>query len=429
MTFPPDLLKFILSSLLHFSWICLFLVLLLGFHKAWMYYVNNRFWRSKDWVLLEIHLPQSVEVTPKSTEQMLAGLHGGYKTPSLIQKYWDGYIQTNFSLEIAGINGEVHFFIRCERGFRNLVESQVYAQYPEAEIFELEDYTKNLPFDLPNKDMDVWGSDIVLVNDDIYPIRTHPYFKEQEIEGGIIDPLASFSEIFSHLKQGEQIWMQILISPTNDPWQKKSEEERDKLIGKASEKTPSTGFAQTREILAEEGKDWLHKAGEVFFGLKSVSSLDDKKEERQLPSLMQHLAPGTQEKVKAIESKATKIGFISKIRFVYIGTRDIFTKANVSAISGAFKQFSALDLNGFKHGPKTKTSAYYVKEEKRLTYRKRKVLMNYRYRSFDGDSPYILNVEELATMFHLPSYIVRTPMMPRVEAKKGEPPAGLPIYP
>jgi len=427
MTFAPDLLKFILYTLLHFSWIFLFLIFLWGFHKAWMYYVCNRFWRAKDWVLLEIYLPQLVELTPKSTEQMLAGLHGVYKGPNLIEKYWHGYKQPRFSLEIAGINGEIHFFIRCERKFRRLVESQVYAQYPEAEIFESPDYTANVPFDLPNKDWDVWGTDLRLVSDEIYPIRTHPYFKEQEIEGGIIDPLASFSEIFSHLRQGEQVWVQILISPTHEPWQKKSEQERDKLIGKAPEKKSKTGFTQTGEILQEEGSGWGRAATEVLFGTKLGTAAETKQEERVLPSLMQHLAPGTQEKVKAIELKATKLGFTSKVRFVYLGTRDIFTKANVSAIAGAFKQFSTLDLNGFGNGPKTKTSVDYVREQGRLLYRKRKILMYYRYRTFDGDLPYIFNIEEIASLFHLPSFIVKTPMMPRVEAKKGEPPVGLPV--
>tara|TARA_Y100000310_G_scaffold10036_1_gene10746 strand:+ start:4560 stop:5849 length:1290 start_codon:yes stop_codon:yes gene_type:complete len=423
-----EILQLIKSIFWHFAWLPIFFILLYLFHEYWMYYVNNKFWRAKDWALLEIKLPQRVPVTPKATEQMLAGLHGACKGPNLIEKYWDGYIQARFSLEIVGINGEIHFFIRTERKFRNLVEAQVYAQYPEAEIFEIEDYTKNLPFDMPDKDRDLWGSDLVFIKDEVYPIRTHPYFKEIEAEEGIIDPLASFSEIFSHLRQGEQIWMQILIEPTHDPWQKKSEQERDKLIGAPEKEKPKSGLSQTISMIKQEGAEWGKKGSEVFLGIGSgEQDFADKKEERQLPSLMQHLSPGTQDKVKAVESKATKLGFNSKIRFIYIGTRDIFTKANVSALSGAFKQYSAQDLNGFMSGLSSKTSVDYFFEEKRKLYRKRKIYMNYRYRSFDGDPTYILNIEELASIFHLPGIIVQAPSLPRVEAKKGGPPAGLPI--
>ena len=41
----------------------------------------------------------------------------------------------------------------------------------------------------------------------------------------------------------------------------------------------------------------------------------------------------------------------------------------------------------------------------------------------------VLNVEELATIFHPPTYIVLTgPLIKREESKKMGPPAGLPIY-
>ena len=41
----------------------------------------------------------------------------------------------------------------------------------------------------------------------------------------------------------------------------------------------------------------------------------------------------------------------------------------------------------------------------------------------------VLNTEELATIYHPPTYIVLTgPLIKRVEARKTGPPAGLPIY-
>ena len=50
-----------------------------------------------------------------------------------------------------------------------------------------------------------------------------------------------------------------------------------------------------------------------------------------------------------------------------------------------------------------------------------------RARSFPPEKYFILNTEELATIFHLPGLEVKAPLFPRVEAKKGQPPAGLAI--
>ena len=39
----------------------------------------------------------------------------------------------------------------------------------------------------------------------------------------------------------------------------------------------------------------------------------------------------------------------------------------------------------------------------------------------------VLNTEELATIYHFPRQRCPTPSLARIESKKGEPPAGLPV--
>ena len=41
--------------------------------------------------------------------------------------------------------------------------------------------------------------------------------------------------------------------------------------------------------------------------------------------------------------------------------------------------------------------------------------------------PIILNTEELATIYHFPGVTVGAPSMPRLQARRAEPPAGLPV--
>lgn len=405
-----------------YIWIPLPFVLFWAFWQTWMYYINNKYLAGLDWVLLEINIPEQVEVTPKAMEQVMTGLHGIYKGPNLLEKYIQGMLPRFFSLEIVGINGDVHFFIRTETQFRNLVESQVYAQYPDAEISEAEDYSKLTPKIMPSKDWNLWGTEMILANADYYPIRTYPFFKEEETEEGMIDPLASLAEIMSRLKQGEQIWVQILISPRADAWHEKGFDLVNKLIGKKVEKKKS--FLQA-SILVQETINWCQAVLKALFDITSAGAEKEEKKS-DWPSMMQHLSPGQRTRVEAIENKCSKIGFNSKIRFIYLGQRDVFAMGNVSAFMGAFRQFNFQDMNGFRPDPKTKSSIDYLFKKRRSTHRRRKILTKYRWRSMSGYKM-ILNIEEAASIYHCPGIYVKAPRMPRIEAKKGGPPVGLPI--
>ncbi|MFH1392433.1 MAG: hypothetical protein ABIG90_02000 [bacterium] len=415
-------LAIISATIKEYVWVPMPFVLFWAFWQTWMYYINNKYLAERNWVLLEINIPEQVEVTPKAMEQVITGLHGIYKGPNLMEKYIQGMLPRFFSLEIVGINGEVHFFIRTEMQFRNLVEGQVYAQYPDAEIREAEDYSRLVPKIIPSKDWNLWGTEMIFTKADYYPIRTYPAFKEEETEEGIIDPLASLAEVMSRLRHGEQVWVQILISPRSDDWHEKGFDLVNKLIGKAPSKKKS--FFDT-SIMVQETINWFQAVLKALF---EITSSGTEKEEKKpdWPSMMQHLSPGERAKVEAIETKCSKIAFNSKIRFIYLGKRDVFAMGNVSAFMGAFKQFNIQDMNGFKTDPKTKSSIDYLFKKRRSIHRRRKILTKYRWRSMSGYKM-ILNIEEAASIYHFPGIYVKAPRMPRVEAKKSGPPVSLPV--
>jgi len=409
-----------LATIFSFWWIPTVLILFWLFWKLWMYYINNTYASSLEWTLLEIRIPERVKVTPKAMEQVVSGLHGAYKGGNLIDRYIQGYLPHYFSLEIVGINGEIHFFIRTQARFRNLVEGQVYAQYPDAEIIQAEDYTKNVPKEIPSKDWNCWGSEVIFTNKKFFPIRTYPHFKEEETEEGIIDPLASLAEIMSRLNQGEQLWVQILISATHEPWQKDGRELVDELIGSPAKPKKKDIFDRIESGL---GKivEMPEKAG-----ILRTTDPAPKKDDKGVPSQIQFMPPGATKTVESVEAKIAKLGFNSKIRFVYLGRRDVFDMGNVAAFFGALKQFAGQDINGFKPDPKTACSIDYLFKRFRSNYRRRKVITKYRWRSISG-AQLILNTEETASIYHFPGLYVKAPQMPRIEAKKGTPPVGLPV--
>ena len=89
-------------------------------------------------------------------------------------------------------------------------------------------------------------------------------------------------------------------------------------------------------------------------------------------------------------------------------------------------------MNGFKPG--LKTDFDYPWEDfmgLRLARRKRKMLSAYRRRGFffqpEAQKPFVLNTEELATVYHFPGMLSQTPGLARIESKRAEPPVNLPI--
>jgi len=383
-----------------FLWLPLSLLLILW--DVWVIYVRTRYNSYQRWVMLEIKLPQEIAKSPRAIEVVFNSLHNTRKG-NLIEQFWEGFLSAWYSFEIAGINGEVHFFVYTSRFFQNLIESQIYAQYPNVEIVEVDDYTKFTTDALPGEKWNVWGAEYSLTKEDSYPIRTYIDMKLEDItkEEEKADPLSSLMEFFGSLRQGEQVWLQIIIQGAGNDWRKDGEKLLEKLLGKKKFETP-------KEM--EKSK--------MFF-----------------------LSPGESETVKAIERNISKIGFQTGIRFVYLARRDVYTAATFASFLGIMKQFNSLNLNGFV--PSYSTSVDYFFTNRR-EFRRQKNLIDYfrkrtmfypPYGSFlrkhesplGRPKPFILNSEELATIFHFPGRTAETPTLKRLEAQKGGPPLNLPV--
>jgi len=344
--------------------------------------------KSNDYIWLQIIPPDGIEKGPKSMESIFTGFHTWSK-PNFFENYCGWRIgQDRFSAEIAG-DGEhgVRFFFRIPKMGQALVESLIYAQYPEAEIYVVDNYTKDAPKDIPNKNWDVWGVTLKLLKPDCIPLRTHSEFQDP-ITNEAIDPLATLTEIMGRLSKDERIWFQIIFSPKNEPdW------------------VPQAN-AKVKEIMEK----FINESG---------GSLEDGFNVNKLP-------PGDQEVVKAIQNSLSRVAYKSTIRFVYMGKRESFNKATgVGGVMGAVKQFNDNNLNSLLPDNRTKTFANYHFQAPRLKYKQRKIVDTFRGIDRTGIS-YILTAEELATIFHFPTMNVTSGALNRVEAKKGQAPGNLP---
>jgi hypothetical protein len=394
------------------------------FKLLWMKYIRRKSQSALKWVLLEIIPPRELEKSPKLMESIYAGMAGVITTFNPIEIYVQGMMPAYFSLEMTGTEGSVHFYIRTLVNYRNLIEAHFYAQYPNVEIVEVPDYTTAIPVTVPNKDWDIWGTEFEFVKPDVYPLRTYPHF-EEDVTGKMIDPVAGLTEVMAQTGPGQHLWLQYLVNPRGDEqgWVK---EYGKKVVDELAGRTSSEKIGVLRQIahdFYEIGAN-LHKgllAQEVEF-----SGLEH--EEKDLGPLEFRLTPGERDVLKAVETNMSKQQFQTKMRFLYVGRKEGFSKPLVSAFIGGIKQFNDMTLNSVKPNNDTKTSVYSLFAKERLRFRQRLLHTHYRDRDWDDiNNTFYLSTEELATVFHLPDMAVMTPTIARVAAKRGGAPANLPV--
>ncbi|MFH0856441.1 MAG: hypothetical protein V1860_00910 [bacterium] len=407
------------------GWIPIVFVIIWGVWLMWIHFIQDEFVGKIKFILLAIDVPKNNEQTPKAVEQIFAHLAGAHSSPNLVEQYWDGYVQPWFSLEIISIDGYIQFLIYAPEMYRDLVEAAIYAQYPDAEISEVEDYADKVPQSYPDKEWDIWGTELILVRPDCYPLRTYQEF-EHSLSEDMKDPMAALLEMMGRLQEGEQAWIQIIINPIEQKWKEKCDNEVKKIV---KEKIPEKKTAVDSLLNGFLGQlnSFATSIGEIIV---SAGETKPEKKKDEPYNIVMNLTEGERVIVKSIQEKSAKIGYQCKIRQIYVGKKEVFSKQRgVSGIFGAIKQFNTNDRNSLKPEKKVViTKINYFFKKSREAVRKTKIVNNYRKRSLgNGTSKkFIFNIEELATLWHFPMMQVKAPLIKKAEVKKVEPPFNLP---
>ena len=326
-------------------------------------------------VTLMLEIPRANEKKELAAEQMFASLHGILRSRKELIR--EGELQEHMSFEIAAIEKRLRFYVTVPKHLQNFVEGQVYAQYPTVQIYEVPDYS-TAQITQPV----VSTVELDLVDNEVLPIKTFQSFE--------VDPLAAITATMSKLDSDEeQVWMQVLARPVDDDWHKKSSKFVERI--KNGKSTFTTGGA-------------LSYFGQIAWALFQPP------EESAKEKVTKDLSERDKSRVSAIEEKSKKLGYQIKIRVVYQGPDKATARLRMQAMVGTFKQFNTTNLNGFA--------------QKKQTYDVSGVA-EYQARHFIEKGS-ILNIEELASVFHLPHTNVETPNIVWATAKTAEPPANLP---
>ena len=110
-------------------------------YKVYITGKQNKYNQNLATVVLRVAVSKLNERGPIVAEQIFSALHGIKRNKGSFS-FLTGETMPRISVEIANVNNKIQFFIWTPRKFRNVVESQIYAQYPDVEIEEVEDYAK-----------------------------------------------------------------------------------------------------------------------------------------------------------------------------------------------------------------------------------------------------------------------------------------------
>ena len=326
-------------------------------------------------LVMQILVPRENDKTPLAAEQMFASIHG------ILGDSVKSFDVISFEVASSGDDG-IKFFVVVPRNLAKFVEGQIYAQYPNADIRYVDDYTSKKS-DTP---LFVTTGEVEFEKDLIFPIKTFRSFE--------VDPLAAITGAISDLRLGNHAWIQIIVRPVSNYWQ-------------ASSKKYITAI---REGKNPYGDSFLDKVSALLSGIGRTLATAGSDEPQRKEVVK--LEPGQEEELSEIENKMLKLGFEFGIRVVTKAPTQIESEQILRDIVASFKQFTTAHLNTFIHSVPTKSG--------------QEIYEDYVKRYLPSETVDILNIEELASLYHMPNISVETPNIAWSRSKKLEPPMNLP---
>lgn len=333
-----------------------------------------------DSVLLMLEIPRENDKKELAAEQLFASLHGILRDKQELKN--SGGVQEHLSFEIVSTAGQIRFYVWTPKVLQSFVEGQIYSQYPTVQIYKMnEDYV-----DARTKYPVTYSSEIGLIDNDALPIKTFENFE--------VDPLAGITGTLAKLNpdKSEELWIQILARPIPDDWHKTTTDKWIERV-KSGKKSLFSGAIDWT---------WIVEALGALFRPPAGGTADDTKIE---------LSERDKTRIAKAEEKATKLGYEVKIRLAYLGQNQTDARLNMQALVGTFKQYNSTNLNGFHQLGGSFNPAD---------------LDGYKMRQF-SEHGFILNISELASVYHLPHTSVETPNIVWATSKTAEPPAKLPV--
>jgi hypothetical protein len=294
---------------------------------------------------------------------LFEALHSIY-TKSFKNYFWG---QDYFSLEYVVLENQVFFYMVVPQDLKSLFEKQITAFYPDVYVEQVKDYN------IFKENSKTSAHVMSLHHDYIFPIKTFSQLNT--------DPLNNITNVLSKLGYDDGAAIQILCRPEKDGWQERGREEAKSIFENKGGKHHKKGISLNPVI-------WI--ATVLQFMIKGESGHGE-----ESPHQTQQATPLTNDEVKALEEKNSKIGYECIIRIITASPSEREAHSHLHNIQSAFAQFSSPNANSLHH-------VKYVSEKQ--------IIKDYIFRNFKRTwiervkgQKTILSSDELASVYHLPN--------------------------
>lgn len=255
-----------------------------------------------------------------------------------------------FETAVHHVGEGINFYLAVPRSHVDFAKRQVQGLFLEAQVEEAGEYT------IFNAQSETVGAYLKMTENKIIPLRT---YRESEVD--------TFSPILSTLSKlqenGDGAAIQLIVCPA-DKGAKKDITSALERLKKGEKFSDVVSDDSVWKILRE-----------LFF--------DKKKTEEDKPK------PVDEEGVKSLQLKISKPLFKVNVRMVASSSTPGRAEEILLSMAASFSQFTAAMRNSFK-----------IVKPRNL----KKLIFAYVFREFNANEQCVLNSEELASIFHLPTF-------------------------
>ncbi len=289
----------------------------------------------------------------------------------------------HLSLELVAEGGLVSFYLAVPQHLRSFVEQQVLAQYPHALLEEVADYNIFSPRGATT------GTALRLGRSSAFPIKTYKQFES--------DSLNAITNTLAKIPAGDGAAVQLVVRSARKGWR-------------------ARGVAMASRM--QQGKPLEEAAGFGGAG-KALNFLGDFMPDRKgkyhhpdNPKEPYKLSPLEEEMVKGIEQKASKAGLDVTCRLVASASSRQLAEQYLGNLVNSFAQFNIYQYgNRFVPRPPRQLDSF---------------IYQFIHRVFAERSHFLLNAEELASLYHFPLASSETPNIRWLTARRAPAPPNAP---
>ena len=298
----------------------------------------------------------------------------------------------NFSFEIVANKGKISFYISAPKNKSLYIEQQIHAYYPEASIEVVDDYNAF------NPQGSVLAGYLKARRSFIFPFLDYTDMNS--------DPMNSLINVMSKLENDESIAVQYVIRSAKKDW-------HSKIKKSVLEAYKTKDVTKMFKISSSSFHNFINFfVFDIMLGFFDMGRADDKNTLKDPNTPTKELTEKEREMLKKMEEKNSKSGLDVNLRIVVSSKDKERAKISFDNIASAYSEYSYYEYgNSFKPVIKKGQS---------------NIIENFIYRRFMANQSFLLNTQELASMYHFPLSKTETPNIDWLTSRTAPAPNNIP---